>query len=84
MKMLNNQLFPGVVRESQPKQHFSIYRDIKLEDVLKLENRSDVVGATDGRVTVVQDSPGRNSLDASWHQDGLTYQYPPRDRFVVL
>lgn len=75
--MSKSQLFPEALRQSNPGQRFSIYRDVKLEDVMSLADRSDIVGATDGRVTVVQDSPGRNSLDASWHQDWLTYQYPP-------
>lgn len=77
-KATENQLFADMVREKDTSQNFSIYKNVKLEDVMKLANRSDVVSATEGRVTAVQDGPERNTLDASWHQDGLSYQYPPK------
>jgi alpha-ketoglutarate-dependent taurine dioxygenase len=56
---------------------FKIYRGVSLSEVMKLAQRDDVVDATEGSFTVVQDAPMRNSLDASWHQDGLSYDEPP-------
>lgn len=76
--MSKNQLFTGAVCEKKFGKHIYVYRNVNLKDVMKLVSRSDVVSGTDGRFTVVQDGPERNSLDASWHQDGLSYQYPPR------
>lgn len=75
---MSEKLFTDAVRENNPGQHFSVYKDIKLEEVMDLARRGDVVSATEGRITAVQDGPERNSLDASWHQDGLSYQYPPK------
>lgn len=76
--MSKNQLFTGAVCEKKFGKQISVYRNVNLKDVMKLVGRSDVVSGTDGRFTVVQDGPERNSLDASWHQDGLSYQYPPK------
>lgn len=56
---------------------FLVRRDVDLESILALSKRADVVSATEGRVTIVQDGLMRNSLDASWHQDGLSYERPP-------
>lgn len=56
---------------------FTVYRGISVSAVKALSERQDVVDATEGRLTVVQDAPMRNSLDASWHQDGLSHLQPP-------
>lgn len=56
---------------------YVIHKDVSLVDVLDLAERVDVLNSTEGRYAVVQDGPARNSLDASWHQDGLTYERPP-------
>lgn len=56
---------------------YAVYRQMDLSAVMALAERIDVVSATEGRVTVVQDAPMRNSLDASWHQDGLSLLKPP-------
>lgn len=77
-KQMSDKLFANKVCESDASQHFSVYRNVKLEEVMGLAQRNDIISATEGRITAVQDGPGRNSLDASWHQDGLSYQYPPR------
>jgi len=59
-------------------ENFSVYRDVNLEEIMTLVERDDVVSSTEGKFAVVQDSPERNSLDASWHQDGLTHDFPPK------
>ena len=56
---------------------FRVYRSVSLSEVLSLAQSDEVLEATEGRFTVVQDAPTRNSLDASWHQDGLSHDTPP-------
>ncbi len=56
---------------------YAIYKNVQVDQVSALSQGTDVVSATDGRLTVVQDGPMRTSLEASWHQDGLTYKRPP-------
>ncbi|MBO6527594.1 MAG: TauD/TfdA family dioxygenase [Erythrobacter sp.] len=63
--------------ERELSEGYAVQRNVILEDVLSLASRVDVMPSTDGRYAVVQDGPERNSLDASWHQDGLTYLKPP-------
>jgi alpha-ketoglutarate-dependent taurine dioxygenase len=59
-------------------ENFLVYRDVNLEEIMTLVERDDVVSSTEGKFAVVQDNPERNSLDASWHQDGLTHDFPPK------
>lgn len=59
------------------KDGLLVHRNIDVKDIMALLERNDILNSTEGRYAVVQDGPQRNSLDASWHQDGLTYEHPP-------
>lgn len=61
---------------------YQIHQNILLEEVLKLVNDENIVSCSDGKYAIVQDGINRDSLDTSWHIDGLSHKNPPS--IVVL